>query len=61
MRLPKGHPQFKYTKTKHKMVVATGIILCGVAQYAYPDLVYFHITSGTTINLLWLLVDPEES
>lgn len=59
MLLPKNHPVVKLTKARHRMFVATGIVVCGVVQIWWPDMNHVHVINGTTINLFWLLLEPE--
>lgn len=61
LHLPPNHPKVKLTKTKHRMIVATGIIVCGTVQICYPDVNGLHVVNGTIINLFWLLLEPEAS
>lgn len=47
------------TRRRHKLIVAGGIITCGIITVCWPEMYHVNGVLGTTINLVWLLVDPE--
>lgn len=47
------------TKMQHRMIVAGGIITVGILQIMLPDQSHLNTVGGITINLVWLLVEPQ--
>lgn len=46
------------TRRRHKIIVAGGILACGLVGVLWPELSHVQIVGGTCINLVWLLVEP---
>lgn len=46
------------TRRRHKIIVASGIIACGVVTICWPEQYHISGSIGTSINLIWLLVEP---
>lgn len=46
------------TRRRHKVIVASGVVVCGVIAVCWPEQQAVTIVGGTLINLVWLLVEP---
>lgn len=46
------------TKRQHHLIVAGGMVACGVAFVLWPEHNHYTTPVAVLVNLFWLLVEP---